>query len=149
MLFPFKNSYTSNKFVDVACWKRNKCDIYYEVYYRWFLWFKKKKSNFINQWVWIYKSITSDWKVMINDHIKKIIWLTVTWSIIYTCLALEFFLCLGPKSKKKKNWDFQFWEWSTITWSSSSSSQRNDLLIYMCLALKFVWWDPEVKIWDY
>ena len=102
MLFPFKNSYTSNKFVDVACWKRNKCDIYYEVYYRWFLWFKKKKSNFINQWVWIYKSITSDWKVMINDHIKKIKWLTVTWSIIYTCLALEFFLCLGPKSKKKK-----------------------------------------------
>ena len=100
MLFPFKNSYTSNKFVDVACWKRNKCDIYYEVYYRWFLWFKKKKSNFINQWVWIYKSITSDWKVMINDHIKKIKWLTVTWSIIYTCLALEFFLCLGPKSKK-------------------------------------------------
>ena len=106
MLFPFKNSYTSNKFVDVACWKRNKCDIYYQVYYKWFLWFKKKKSNFINEWVWIYKSITSDWKVMINNHIKKIKWLSVTWSIIYTCLALEFVWCLGPKSKKKKKLRF-------------------------------------------
>ena len=59
--------------------------------------------------------------------------------------GIRVFLCLGPKSIKKKNWDFQFWEWSTITWSSSSSSQRNDLLIYMCLALKFVWWDQKLK----